>query len=151
MNSHSIGICIDVESSSSTDRAEEYAIPTAPQRAVPRTYHSVPHKSGNGPDVIELDNLQWGETLNGPAESIAIAPGLQTPKSEWETPILPNDLEMSRPPTPGHENQADGVEVLQSFSNPPINRYRLLSLCVLWFGGGLADSAPGAILPYIEK
>jgi hypothetical protein len=40
---------------------------------------------------------------------------------------------------------------MQSFSNPPMNRFRMLSVCLMNFGNGLSDSAPGALIPYIEK
>ncbi|CZR50442.1 related to MFS efflux transporter [Phialocephala subalpina] len=42
------------------------------------------------------------------------------------------------------------AEVVQSWSNPPMNRWRVLSCCLASFGNGLWDSAPGALLPYIE-
>jgi len=32
-----------------------------------------------------------------------------------------------------------------------MNRFRVLSVCLLNFGNGLSDSAPGALIPYIEK
>ena len=39
---------------------------------------------------------------------------------------------------------------VQSWSNPPINRWRVLSCCLVYFGNGMNDSAPGALLPYME-
>ncbi|PSS10775.1 hypothetical protein M430DRAFT_107964 [Amorphotheca resinae ATCC 22711] len=57
---------------------------------------------------------------------------------------------MSRPASPILTDQ-DVVEAMQSFSNPPINRFRMLSVCLLNFCNGLSDSAPGALIPYIEK
>ncbi|KAF8854208.1 MFS general substrate transporter [Acephala macrosclerotiorum] len=114
---------------------ETHEIPIAPQKALPRVYHSVP-------EPLELDNLQWGAKLNGPSGS-----GANTP-SGYQSPRVPNDLEMSRPATP---TEQDGFDVLQSFSNPPMNRFRMLSVCLMNFGNGLNDSAPGALIPYIEK
>ncbi|KAL8947842.1 MAG: hypothetical protein Q9222_005913 [Ikaeria aurantiellina] len=32
-----------------------------------------------------------------------------------------------------------------------MNKYRLLSACLMCFGNGLNDSAPGALIPYMEK
>lgn len=151
MTSHAFGAYINVESSPSTTNAPEHTIPIAPQRAKTKTYHSVPLIPGPlSPDSIELESFNWGNGYNG--DSGAATPvEYQTPAPGLQTPPVPRDLEMSRPPSPGRENHVDGVEALQSFSNPPINRFRMLSVCLLNFGNGLGDSAPGALLPYMEK
>ena len=74
--------------------------------------------------------------------------GAQTPRSGFQIPITPNELEMSRPPSPKNDDAAD---VVQTLSNPPMNKYRLLSACFMCFGNGINDSAPGALIPYMEK
>lgn len=125
------GAFIDIEPSSTSQEAE--TPPAAPKKAFPRTYHSVP-------DPIELDSLQWGTKLNGPGRGTPTVSGTQTP---LEYP----DLEMSGPPTPANEHETDA---LQSFSYPPMNRFRMSSVCLMNFGNGLSDSAPGALIPYIE-
>jgi hypothetical protein len=112
----------------------------APEKALSRIYHSVPQAP---PDAIELDNLQWGAKLTGPVESAAVTP------SEVETPVAPDDLEMSRPVTPNQESE--GFEVIQSIMNPPMNKFRMLAVCTMSFCTGLNDSAPGALIPYIES
>ena len=149
MASYTFGAYIDVEpsSSSKSKAAEEHSFPIAPQKAVAKNYHSVPLSPGPlSPDAIELESFQWG------TNSGAVTPsGAQTPAHGQKTPSIPRDLEMSRPPSPGHENEENGVEALQSFSNPPINRFRMLSACMCNFGNGLSDAAPGSLLPYIEK
>lgn len=132
MTSHTFGAFIDVESST---HGEIHAVPSAPAKAFPRVYHSAP-------DAIELDSVQWGAKLNGPS-----VPG--TP-SGTQTPRNPLDLEMSSPGTPHNETE-ESVNAIQSFSNPPINRYRMLAVCLLNLGNGLNDSAPGALIPYMEK
>lgn len=140
MTSHAFGAFIDVESSPSNPEA--HTIPIAPQKVFERTYHSVPLPQGS--DAIELDNLPWGTMLNGPrGQSEPVTP------SGTQTPRIVNDLEMSSPATPA--NERDGVDAMQSFSNPPMNRFRMLSVCLMNFGNGLSDSAPGALIPYIEK
>ena len=147
MSSHAFSAFINVEPSSSS--GEEHAVPIAPQKAVSRVYHSVPQE--HTPAPLELDNLQWGKKLKGPdvTESGYPTPsGAQTP-SGFQTPRSPNDLEMSRAPSP--INEEDGVDVTQSFSNPPMNRFRMVSVCLLNFGNGLGDAAPGALIPYMEK
>ena len=140
MSTQAFGAFIDVESSSSGNE-ELYEAPIAPQKAAARKY--LP-QAGEAPDPLELDNLQWGAKLNGPSES-----GTATPAG-YQTPIMPNDLELSRPSSPA-TNENDRVDALQSFASPPMNRFRMLSVCMINFGNGLSDSAPGALIPYMEK
>ncbi len=130
MTSYAFGAFIDVESS---ENAPE-RLPVAPQKALPRTY--------SVQEPIEL--VDFNTKHNGPSvPENATPPGTQTP------PRTPSELEMSRPATP--RNEDGGVEAVQSFSNPPMNRFRMFSVCLLNFGNGLNDSAPGALIPYIEK
>ncbi|KAL8673394.1 MAG: hypothetical protein Q9168_002184 [Polycauliona sp. 1 TL-2023] len=86
------------------------------------------------PNIHELDELTFGDRHNNPS-------GVQTP-------ITPNELEMSRPASAANDQP---VEVVQTLTNPPMNRWRLLSACMMCFGNGLNDSAPGALIPYMEK
>ena len=145
MTSHSFGAFIDVESSPTSSRLEAHAIPIAPQKVFERSYHSVPLPQG--PDAIDLDSIQWGTKHNGPRgeSSYNTTSGTQTPGVTEGT-----DLEMSRPASP-HDSEQPGVDVVQTFSNPPMNRFRMLSVCLMLFGNGLGDSAPGALIPYMEK
>jgi hypothetical protein len=136
MMSRGFGAFVELEPSTSTP--ESSSLPSAPQRAFPKSYHTAP-------DLTELDNLQWGSRLNGPPKS---GSGNATPTGT-RTPQV-TDLEMSRPATP-HEEDHDGVDAMQSFSNPPMNRFRMTSVCFLNFANGLSDSAPGALIPYMEK
>ncbi|KAL8812259.1 MAG: hypothetical protein Q9200_001157 [Gallowayella weberi] len=91
------------------------------------------------PDIHELDELTIGNRYNGPSGSPDPI-GVQTP-------MTPNELEMSRPPSPKNDEAA---EVVQTLTNPPMNKWRLLSACMMCFGNGLNDSAPGALIPYME-
>lgn len=144
MTSHSFGAFIDVESSPTATNPEAHSVPIAPQKVFERTYHSIPLPEG--PHAIELDNIQWGPKNAPRGES-----GYNTP-SGAQTPGLTEitDLEMSRPAS-AHGNDPAGVDIVQTFSNPPMNRFRMLSVCLMLFGNGLGDSAPGALIPYIEK
>ena len=68
-----------------------------------------------------------------------------------ETPAVsksPNDLEMSRPSSP---QGGSGVDIVQTFWNPYMNRFRLAAACVISLGLGMNDSSSGALLAYIEK
>ena len=125
--------------------------PAVLQKDIPRraTLPSRPHTPPSSQPAYELDDLPWGSRYNGP--SIPPTPyGTQTPltPSGVEAPITPNELEMSRPPSPKNDDAAD---VMQTLFNPPMNKYRLLSACFMCFGNGLNDSAPGALIPYMEK
>ncbi|SLM40310.1 Major facilitator superfamily domain, general substrate transporter [Lasallia pustulata] len=90
--------------------------------------------------AYELDELSCGSRYNGPSSK-------ELP-SGAATPLSPKELEMSRPPSPKND---EAVDVVQSLSNPPMNRYRLISACLMCFGNGLNDSAPGALIPYMES
>ncbi|KAL8694848.1 MAG: hypothetical protein Q9218_000608 [Villophora microphyllina] len=92
------------------------------------------------PSIYELDKLTFGDRYNGPSTP-------PTP-SGAQTPITPNELETSRPPSPRMD---EAIEAMQTLSNPPMNKWRLLSACMMCFGNGLNDSAPGALIPYMEK
>ncbi|TGO88672.1 hypothetical protein BPOR_0148g00050 [Botrytis porri] len=113
-----------------------------PQKSVTRTYHTAQQ-----PHAIELDNLQWGSNVNRPSASGNTTPGAE-PGSGWTTPgwqssTTPSALEESRPQTPNNEPEY----IVQSFSNPPKNRYRMAATCLLNFGNGLSDAAAGPLIP----
>ena len=122
--------------------SETYTVPTAPQKAVAKNYHAVPLPTA--PNVLELDTIKWGARLNDSTEEP------QSTDSGYQTPKTPNDLERSRPATPTSHDR-EGVHTMQSFSNPPMNKFRMTSTSLLNFANGLSDSAPGALIPYIEK
>lgn len=106
-------------------------LPTAPAKALPRVYPGVPQRE----DSIELQRASRAVSL--PATS-----GTTTPREEIE------DLEMSRPPSPTFP--PDSAEALPSIWDPYMNRFRFLATCLVNFRNGLNDSAPGALIPYME-
>lgn len=95
----------------------------------------------SAPTLHELDALSFGALYTGPStyETHASA-----------TPASPHiDFERSRSPTPSiHE---DTAPIVQTLSNPSMNKYRFLSACLMCFGNGLNDSAPGALLPSMKS
>ena len=70
--------------------------------------------------------------------------------SFWDQSMIPNtpvELERSQPSTPVGDNVAN---VTPTFYFPKMNKWRVLSACMEYFGNGINDSAPGALIPYIE-
>jgi fucose permease len=41
--------------------------------------------------------------------------------------------------------------MMQSWNDPPKNKWRLLSCCLMYFINGINDSATGALIPYMER
>ncbi|KAF2728967.1 MFS general substrate transporter [Polyplosphaeria fusca] len=62
--------------------------------------------------------------------------------------MTPNELEMSRPPTPKRD---EAIAQTQRWNSPSINKWRLLSCCLTYFVNGISDSATGALIPYMEE
>ena len=91
-----------------------------------------------GPPAVLQKDLSFRLQDHGPSGA---------PSTGKQTPTTPNELESFRLSYPA---QQDAVDVVQTLSNPPMNKYRLLSCCLMNFGNGLNDSAPGALIPYIE-
>jgi hypothetical protein len=84
------------------------------------------------PSDIELDNFRWGDRLNGPKDA-----SLEASATE-NTPPTPGELESSLPPTPVPGLAAEAI--VQSISNPPMNRWRLGSVGVMFFLMGMNDA-----------
>lgn len=116
MASHHFGALIDVESSGITDP--------------PAVLNKDPHGLPDLPTAFELDELNRASRNTG--ASVPPTPsGAQTPRTL-------DELEQSTPPSPDY-GDADAVDIVQSWNNPPINRYRLLSACLMNFGNGMVS------------
>ncbi|KAI1111808.1 MFS general substrate transporter [Nemania sp. NC0429] len=131
---------------------ESNSLPQAPQRAISRTYPAVPQRD----DDIEMKPLTRPTTATGLAAPSSPS-GPSTPHEE-------RDLLMTAVGTSGGpehagswsnpDADADGnniFEVLPSLTDPPMNKYRYAACCVQTLLSGLTDSAPGALIPYMEK
>ncbi|EEY17365.1 conserved hypothetical protein [Verticillium alfalfae VaMs.102] len=131
---------VEVESreASAAAASPSDGFPPPPQKAVQRTYPGAPHR---GDESIELQRLHTEHGASRPSSR----PG--TPPS---SPPGGSDLEMSRPGSPS-QDATDIAEPLQSMWDPYMNRWRLLTACLMNLGNGLNDSAPGALIPYMEK
>ena len=108
---------------------------------------SPPPAVQKAPTALELDGLTFGTRYNGPNTPGSITSfGTQTPRT-------PNELE-SNPPTPTRARSTTRgapTRVVQSLKFPPGNLHRFLNSCLISLVLGLNDSAPGALLPYIEN
>ena len=86
------------------------AIEDGPQLAGPPAVLQKPSMSGimssfEAPDAVELDRMTWGTRYNGPGEASTGTAAAATP----------NELEMSRPPTPEMAREADLVQSFLQF------------------------------------
>ena len=91
------------------------------------------------PTAFELNELNRGVPSLGPSVP-------HTPVGA-ETPLMLDELE-SRSSSPVYGRP---VEALQTMSSPGINKYRVFAACLMNLANGLNDSAPGALIPYLEK
>lgn len=92
---------------------------------------------------FELSGMSRPATHSGGYRSGTATPAYQSGSAS-------PDLEMSRPTSPVLPRD-DGVEALQSMWDPYMNRFRLLSACLMNLMNGMSDSASGPIIPYMEK
>ncbi|CAG5163727.1 uncharacterized protein ALTATR162_LOCUS6530 [Alternaria atra] len=95
------------------------------------------------PDV-ELTDFASSKTDNGRQGLVS---EFDMPKGT-QTPITPNELEMSRPATPNRE-EAVGRERL--WNAEPMTKWRILCCCLIYFSNGINDSVVGALIPYMES
>lgn len=105
-------------------------------RPPPVATNNIP--STKRPTEIELDEIQWGQKLDGPDEPSTPSPAELEENSRSNSPIQSRAHEVSAITSP-------------SIQNPPMNRWRIPVLCVAFFIQGLNDSAPGALLPYMQQ
>ena len=110
---------------------------SVPIADLPPVLPKEPHGLPDLPTAYELNELHRATPSN-----------VQPTPSGTQTPRTPNELEDSGPPSP---LSLDGVEIKQTWTSPPINKYRVLSACLMCFGNGMNDAAPGALIPYLER
>lgn len=114
------------------------------------------------PGVTEPQSKYSGEDISQrpaptPLSPLHTAPSRIPPaaivaadRSDGIRPATPKQLEsltLDEPP----QAVFTAAETTHSVWNPYMNRFRFLACCLTSLCGGLNDSAPGALLPYIEK
>ncbi|KAF1927957.1 MFS general substrate transporter [Didymella exigua CBS 183.55] len=102
-------------------------------------------KSGKQPHIGRLPDVELQPIEPGKSSDDAYFD--QEPKTGIQIPKTPNTLEASCPPTP---TQDEAVGLVQTWNNPPINKWRILCCCLMYFGNGLNDAVVGALIPYME-
>lgn len=110
---------------------------SGPAKIVPRDAIS-----GPSPGIYELDSLHWGQKLDGPRDD------KDAPYPA--APVTPRELEQSSPSTPKGDQAVDAA-LIQTASNPYMNRWRLASAGIFFLLMGINDAASGALIPYIER
>ncbi|KAK0982152.1 hypothetical protein LTS01_011451 [Friedmanniomyces endolithicus] len=125
---------------------------TTPKKALTNT---------KGPTVAELDEIELPDygyfstsSDNRQRNSTDISPeGPTTPTpavTGYQTPKTPGELEAVTLPTPRHNQHQHVAGIVPSWSYPAMNKYRVLAACLIYLGNGMNDSAPGALIPYME-
>ncbi|KAJ5227015.1 uncharacterized protein N7469_007021 [Penicillium citrinum] len=99
------------------------------------------------PSDYELNEFQPQKS----STPVTVEPVSKSPTGA-STPVLPTTPSVleSRPPSTNVNDEA--AECAPDRTNPSWKtKWRLLSVCLINFGNGMNDSAPGALIPYIEK
>lgn len=136
MTSHAFGSLLDIESS--PGQRDHHSIPIPSQKGLSGV-HRTASQAHIKPLTVETPGLQF--------EADSPTPKTPTAKTLGE-------LEMSRPSTPPPNEMGVGdeaVDAVMSWKDPFMNRYRMVAICLLSITQGLSDSAPGALIPYIQE
>jgi hypothetical protein len=118
MSAYTFGAALELTSSPklTSPPAVKTKEPTAPESAVELEQY------------FQEIRTQHSRQSDGPA---AQASG-KTPTATIKTP---NELEMSRPPSP-----SQATEVMPSWGFPSMNKYRVLAVCSVYFANGINDA-----------
>ena len=121
-------------------------LPPSPPALHIRENHAAPFTKSDSSVGLELQPITPStRSTTSKGDSINMAPILETPPPA--TPKTPSHLGQSRQSSPPQDRATDMV---QSFWNPYMNRFRVVACCLMLIGNGLNDAAPGALLNYIE-
>lgn len=113
--------------------------------------HNSPHnrQKETSPSGYKFDQLSVESRFNRPTTGLPRSSGasvISLLPMATKTPGAPDRADMQTPLAPSH----DAVDAVQSLKIPPMNRWRYIAACSMCFANGLNDSAPGALLPYME-
>ncbi|KAJ5921143.1 MFS efflux transporter [Penicillium verhagenii] len=104
------------------------------------------------PTYPELDEFQSGSSSPTRGYPSSSPRAVKTLLNSTDVESLSASLGLPR----DHERAQDPAglvtaDVAPSLSNPPRNKWRFLSACMMFLANGLGDSAPGALIPYMEE
>jgi hypothetical protein len=121
MSAYTFGAALELTSSPNltSPPAVKRKEPTAPQSAIELE------------EYFQEIRAQHSRQSDGHTAAAAQASG-KTPTATTKTP---NELEMSRPPSP-----SQATEVMPSWGFPSMNRYRVLAVCSVYFANGINDA-----------
>ena len=100
------------------------------------------------PASLQQDSRLRNATSGYELNEIANGSPIPQKTSGIQTSETLNDLETNNPPSLA---AGDTTNVVQTLTNPPINKWRLLSCCFMCFANGLNDGVPGALIPYMDE
>ncbi|MCJ1291201.1 hypothetical protein MMC34_002744 [Xylographa carneopallida] len=109
----------------------------------PAVVHKDDHGIKTSPSLYELDQMNFGDRYTGPSTNSAVS-------TVTEAANDPSDLNELETNIRSSDGAHLAVDTIQSLSNPPMNKWRFMAACLMCFANGLNDSAPGALIPYIE-
>jgi hypothetical protein len=97
------------------------------------------------PSGINLKEYPSNQKKHGPTATPSSAQALPQPSShvhpssnaDGDTDLTPSQLELSRPASP---TVGEATGQMQRWDDPPINRWRVLSCCLIYFHNGMNDS-----------
>lgn len=98
----------------------------------------------------ELAELQSTNSIVQRPGPFASSPGLHK-----ASPLDPESLS-PRPGSPKSEpgvsaSQLVSTDIVPSINSPARNKWRIASACCMFLSNGMSDSAPGALIPYMEQ
>ncbi|CRK24205.1 hypothetical protein BN1708_013875 [Verticillium longisporum] len=100
--------------------------------------------------LVEVESREASVAAASPSDGFPPPPQKAVQRTYPGAPYRGDEsIELQRLHT--EHDATDIAEPLQSMWDPYMNRWRLLTACLMNLGNGLNDSAPGALIPYMEK
>lgn len=115
----------------------------SPEPTYQKNNHRAPKSTrdiGVLPDV-ELEQFPSGNEYNH--NSTRPKTPVEEVCSGTQTPTAPNDLELSRPPTPRRD---DAVGSMPTWNSPPMTKWRIMCCCLIYFSNGMNDSGMSVLM-----
>ncbi|RAO69918.1 uncharacterized protein BHQ10_005930 [Talaromyces amestolkiae] len=120
--------------------------------AVLRRDDQISTATSSNHELVELQST--GSIVQRPG-AFASSPGFDDAGLDNASPLDPESLS-PRPGSPKGEpgvsaSQLVSTDIVPSINNPARNKWRIASACCMFLSNGMSDSAPGALIPYMEQ